>query len=115
MDSSKRSPSFGAARRQCDDAAYFVSEVFLNSLCRRWRASSTWNAPVFRFHEFLLSGASAKNAERLEYQPTQHSVAKNRGNQVGTNLEPNGTSLCMEELGRGFFVFCGFLVFLDIV
>ena len=30
---------------------------------------------------------------------------------VGTNLEPNGTSLCMEELGRGFFVFCGFLVF----
>ena len=27
-------------------------------------------------------------------------------NQVGTNLEPNGTSLCMEELGDGFsFVF----------
>ena len=23
-------------------------------------------------------------------------------NQVGTNLEPNGTSLCMEELGDGF-------------
>ena len=31
-------------------------------------------------------------------------------NQVGTNLEPNGTSLCMEELGDGFwfvFVVCG--------
>ena len=36
-------------------------------------------------------------------------------NQVGTNLEPNGTSLCMEELGDGFsFVFV-FLVFLDVV
>ena len=33
-------------------------------------------------------------------------------NQVGTNLEPNGASLCMEELGDGFsFVF----VFLDVV
>ena len=31
-------------------------------------------------------------------------------NQVGTNLEPNGTSSCMEELGDGFsfvFVVCG--------
>ena len=29
----------------------------------------------------------------------------------GNQLEPNGTSLCMEELGRGFFrFFCGFLV-----
>ena len=29
---------------------------------------------------------------------------------IGTNLEPNGTSLCMEELGDGFsfvFVVCG--------
>ena len=33
-------------------------------------------------------------------------------NQVGTNLEPNGTSLCMEELGDGFsFVFVVFGVF----
>ena len=33
-------------------------------------------------------------------------------NQVGTNLEPNGTSLCIEELGDGFlFVFVGFGVF----
>ena len=35
-------------------------------------------------------------------------------NQVGTNLEPNGTSLCMEELGDGFS-FLWFLVFLDVV
>ena len=35
-----------------------------------------------------------------------------RRNQVGTNLEPNGTSLCMEELGDGFsFVFVVFGVF----
>ena len=33
-------------------------------------------------------------------------------NQVGTDLEPNGRSLCMEELGDGFsFVFLGFGVF----
>ena len=33
-------------------------------------------------------------------------------NQVGTNLEPNGTSLCMEEFGDGFFVwFCGLWCF----
>ena len=33
-------------------------------------------------------------------------------NQVGTNLEPNGTSLCMEDLGDGFFVyFCGLWCF----
>ena len=35
-------------------------------------------------------------------------------NQVGTNLEPNGTSLCMEELGDGFsFVFVVFGCCLD--
>ena len=33
-------------------------------------------------------------------------------NQVETNLEPNGTSLCMEELGDGFsFIFSGFWCF----
>ena len=33
-------------------------------------------------------------------------------NKVGTNWEPNGTSLCMEELGDGFsFVFVVFGVF----
>ena len=33
-------------------------------------------------------------------------------NQVGTNLEPNGTSLCMEELGDGFsFAFVVFGAF----
>ena len=36
-------------------------------------------------------------------------------NQVGTNLEPNGTSLCMEELGDGFSFVLWFLVFLDVV
>ena len=37
---------------------------------------------------------------------------RNLRNQVGTNLEPNGTSLCMEELGDGFsFVFVVFGVF----
>ena len=28
-------------------------------------------------------------------------------NQVGTNLEPSGTSLCMEELGDGFSLVFG--------
>ena len=36
-------------------------------------------------------------------------------NQVGTNLEPNGTSLCMEELGEGFLFVLWFLVCLDVV
>ena len=36
-----------------------------------------------------------------------HTVSEpsNRSNQIGTKLEPNGTSLCMEELGDSFFVF----------
>ena len=37
-------------------------------------------------------------------------------NQVGTNLEPNGTSSCMEELGDGIsfvFVVFGFWMLFD--
>ena len=42
-------------------------------------------------------------------------IHKNLLERGRNQLEPNGTSLCMEELGDGFsFVFV-FLVFLDVV